>query len=224
MTKLSSENFEKWKKFSLFFFSVWGKHKKKFFPAAALTHFQELKKYWKLAFLIQDVHYLPPHTHTTQAFGGSRKNGLFFTFLNSFHFYPKIKENKNFFCKKKTQKNAQKIAIFSFSRRCFIFKFFIFYITCQLEKIKKKLKKISKKSKKKSNCFCFFFRKIYKNFVFLSLFWDILSFFFIFSSWHMMSKMKNLKMKHLVEKLKIAVFFYNKNFYFCWPSGKSEKI
>ena len=38
-------------------------------------------------------------------------------------------------------------------------------------------------------------------------------------------------MKHLLEKLKIAifcaffyVFFYKKNFYFPWPSGKSEKI
>ena len=79
-----------------------------------------------------------------QAFGGIRKNGLFFTFLKFFHFYPKVKENK--ICKKKTQKNAQKIAIFSFSRRCFIFKFFIFYIKFQLEKMKKKFKKISKKS------------------------------------------------------------------------------
>ena len=97
------------------------------------------------------------------AFGGSWKNGPFFTFLKFFHFYPKVKENKHFFWKKKTQKNAQKIAIFSFSRRFFIFKFFIFYVTFQLEKIKKKIKKnIKKVTKQKKQNFYKFYEKLKK--------------------------------------------------------------
>ena len=57
----------------------------------------------------------PLVTPPPQAFGGSRKNGPFFTFLKCFHFYPKVKENKNFFCKKKRKKMHKK-SQFSVSR------------------------------------------------------------------------------------------------------------
>ena len=89
----------------------------------------------------------------TKPSGVVEKMSLFSLSLNFFTFTRRSRKIKHFFCKKNRKKNAQKIALFSFSRRCFIFKIFIFYITFQLEKMKKKSLKKSQKSNKKTKFF-----------------------------------------------------------------------
>ena len=91
-----------------------------------------------------------------QAFEGSRKNGLSFTFLKFFHFYPKVKENNCFFVKQNAKKNCN----FHFLEKVFHFEIFDFLhhiLNRENEKtVKKKCQKKSNFRKKKKKQFDFF--------------------------------------------------------------------